>query len=59
MDFLTLIAGGLLSSTTVLAAGVYFFQTSFTRLLDKRMGVFKQQLFELHKQFGILAKPEA
>ena len=44
MDFLTLIAGGLLSSTTVLAAGVYFFQTSFTRLLDKRMEVFKQQL---------------
>jgi hypothetical protein len=44
MDFLTTVLGGLLSGSAVLGAGVYLFQTSFTRILDKRMEVFKQQL---------------
>lgn len=44
MNFPEYFLGGLLSGGTVLAVGLYMFQASFTRLLDKRIEMFKQQL---------------
>lgn len=44
MEFMNLFAASLLSGGLTLAAGIYLFQQAFTRLLDKRMETFKQQL---------------
>lgn len=44
MEFLNYLVAGLLSGGLVLAASIYLFQQAFSRLLDKQMEVFKQQL---------------
>ncbi len=44
MEFLPSLIASLLSTASVVAVGGYLFKTSFERLLDKKMEVFKQQL---------------
>ena len=44
MSLAEYVVGSAISGGAVLAAAIYLFQASFTRLLDKRMEVFRQQL---------------
>ncbi|HAP24658.1 MAG TPA: hypothetical protein DCR74_03160 [Achromobacter sp.] len=44
MDYLKVILAGLTSGTVVGAIGTFVFQAFFSRLLDKRMEIFRQQL---------------
>lgn len=44
MEFLNYLLASLISGGIVLAASIYLFQAAFTRVLDKQMEVFKQQL---------------
>jgi hypothetical protein len=44
MDWLKIIIGGLVSTTSVIAATAFILRESFTRLLDKRLEMFKHEL---------------
>jgi hypothetical protein len=43
MDWLKIIIGGLVSTTSVIAATAFILRESFTRLLDKKLETFKPE----------------